>query len=280
MKKNAIALSLLITPLTLPAQTLSISQLPPNGSIVTQTNRPPVMYGFAAAGENLTFTRLRWGLYPLLPLTEKDVSAITLTDERNRVVMHGAPARTTNAAELQFVFEPKQLTVQSGRAQTLSLTPELKAGAPGGFVVIKLEEVVAISDATKTVLGHIGGNDLHLAVRFPEGRLLLAIAESRTSGGRGAELVLRWSAERNTLYRIEESTDLTNWRTVGDARPPADGEIRFTVSVNQFQPHRFFRLAATPKGETSGASSPPAQTPPAAQESPRSSLPFFSFGRR
>ena len=279
MKKNAIALSLLmLAPLTLPAQTLSIAQLPPNGSIVTLTNRPPVAYGFAAAGENLKFTRLRWGLYPLLPLTEKDISAVTVTDERNSVIAHGAPARTTNAAELQFVLEPKQLTVQSGGARTFSLTPELKPGAPGGFVVIKLEEVVAISDATQTILGHIGGNDLHLAVRFPEGRLLLAIAKSRTAEGRGAELILRWSAEANTRYRLEESDDLTSWRAAGDALAPADGEIRFTVSVNQFQPHRFFRLAATPKGGTSVAPAPPAPTPPRS-ERPRASLPFFRTGR-
>lgn len=269
--KTAIALAqtsffLIIGIRTGSAQTFHLTQLPQNGSVVELTSQPVASYGLTASGDELSFTRLRWGLYPLWPLTTEDIGEITVRGARG--VLTGTSTRASSTAlpnfpALQFTLAPANFGIADRGSETVSFSIASKQGRPAGIVIIKLEEVVAVGARTKVTVGLIDGDSYHVGVRFPESRLALEATPRRTAPAEPIrKMLLRWSAEPGKSYRIETSADLQEWRTAADAIVGADGEIRFTVSVSPYKRAEFFRLAVMPMAALA-ATTPPLQTPPA-----------------
>ncbi len=258
--KNLFLTSLLIA-IPSSAQTLRVVQLPPNQSVVTLGTKPPIEYRLSLSGDAVSVTLVRFGIYPLWPLTTEDIGEVQITKGigSGLVLAKGTPTKRDNSALDMTIQNSFLIGNRSEEALLFNITP--KPGRPEGVIVIKLEEVVSVGDKTQTVEVLLGNERFTVAIRLPATALRPTI---RREGVPPSETItIRWGTEQEKLYQLETTSFFSRWSPVASMVSGTGGEVRLTLPVTYDQTPHFFRVAVTQKPVPSAP--PPVVQPPPIQ---------------
>lgn len=258
--KNLFLVFSLILPIPTSAQTLRVAQLPPNQSVVPLGTKPPLEYRLTPNGDAVSITLVRFGIYPLWPLTVADIGEITITKGNGSVLAQKVPTKR-DASSLD-------LSVSSGfsvgnlaeEALFFNITP--KQDRPEGIVVVKLEEIVSIGEKTRGTQVLLGNDRFIVALKFPATEIHPTIL--REGSAPNEILTIRFATEQEKQYQLEETSFFSAWNPVARVIGGTGAKVQITLPVTYDQMPHFYRIAVTAKVGTNNT--PPSAVPPQIQK--------------
>ncbi len=269
--KNLLAILVLSLPTLTTAQTLRVVQLPPNQSVISLGTKPPVEYRLSPSGDAVSVTLVRFGIYPLWPLTVADIGEMRVTRGNGSVLTRTAPTKRDASALDLTISNSFSIGNLAEEAFLLNITP--RSGRPEGVVVVKLEEIVSIGEKTRAIAVLLGNERFTVAIRFPATEFRPAI--QREGVPPNENLTIRFATEQEKTYQLETTSFFSSWSSAGSVVGGTGAEARITLPVTYNQQPHFFRVKVTAKVVANLP--PPTQQPPVQPTPPLPSGPV-GFG--